>query len=110
MRELSLGAVNPTEVLRVWWQEVSVGLINGLVLGVLIGLVGRKRCGRIPVENLGDDLGGGFLVRHHLDRCRCAVERSAARTVPIVPCNRELLLLPRPRTLPSPRFVAGPPR
>lgn len=39
MRELSLGVVNPIEVMRVWWQEVSVGLINGLVLGALIGLV-----------------------------------------------------------------------
>ncbi len=39
MRELSLGVVNPGEVLRVWWQEVSVGLINGLVLGLLIGIV-----------------------------------------------------------------------
>lgn len=38
MRELSLGVVNSTEVLRVWWQEISVGLINGSVLGVLIGL------------------------------------------------------------------------
>ncbi len=38
MRELSIGAVNPGEVMRVWWQEVSVGLINGLVLGVLIGI------------------------------------------------------------------------
>lgn len=39
MRELSLGAVNPVEVMRVWWQEISVGLINGLVLGTLIGIV-----------------------------------------------------------------------
>lgn len=39
MRELSLGVVNPREVLRVWWQEISVGLINGLVLGLLIGAV-----------------------------------------------------------------------
>ncbi len=38
MRELSIGVVNPSEVLRVWWQEVSVGIINGLVLGLLIGL------------------------------------------------------------------------
>ncbi len=38
MRELSIGTVRPTEVLRVWWQEVSVGLINGLVLGILIGV------------------------------------------------------------------------
>ena len=39
MRELSLGVVKPSEVLRVWWQEISVGLINGLVLGLLIGFV-----------------------------------------------------------------------
>jgi magnesium transporter len=37
MRELSIGAVKPVEVLRVWWQEINVGLINGLVLGILIG-------------------------------------------------------------------------
>jgi magnesium transporter len=39
MRELSLGLVRPTEMIRVWWQEVSVGLINGAALGVLVGLV-----------------------------------------------------------------------
>lgn len=38
MRELSIGVVEPREVFRVWWQEASVGLINGLVLGLLIGL------------------------------------------------------------------------
>jgi len=38
MRELSIGVVAPREVFRVWWQEASVGLINGLVLGLLIGL------------------------------------------------------------------------
>jgi magnesium transporter len=37
MRELSIGAVKPKEVLRVWWQEMNVGLINGLILGILIG-------------------------------------------------------------------------
>lgn len=37
LRELSLGVVRPYEVFRVWLQEVSVGLINGLVLGLLIG-------------------------------------------------------------------------
>lgn len=39
MRELSLGLVRPTEMLRVWWQEVSVGLINGSALGVLVAIV-----------------------------------------------------------------------
>ncbi len=37
LRELSLGVVRPFEVARVWMQEISVGLINGLVLGALIG-------------------------------------------------------------------------
>ena len=36
MRELSLGLVNPNEVLRVWLKEISVGLINGFALGILI--------------------------------------------------------------------------
>jgi magnesium transporter len=37
MRELSLGIVKPGEAFRVWFQEIKVGLINGLVLGILIG-------------------------------------------------------------------------
>jgi len=39
MRELSLGLVRPIDALRVWYKEVSIGVINGAVLGVLIGLV-----------------------------------------------------------------------
>ncbi|MCZ4280619.1 magnesium transporter [Kiloniella laminariae] len=39
MRELSLGLVRPVDALRVWLKEVSVGVINGLVLGLLIGVV-----------------------------------------------------------------------
>ena len=39
MRELSIGLVKPYEVARVWLKEISVGLINGVALGVLIGLV-----------------------------------------------------------------------
>jgi magnesium transporter len=39
MRELSLGLVRPKEVMRVWLKEVSVGLINGVILGMLLGLV-----------------------------------------------------------------------
>jgi magnesium transporter len=39
MRELSLGTVKPGEVFRVWLQEISVGLINGVVLGLLIAIV-----------------------------------------------------------------------
>ncbi len=39
MRELSLGLVRPLDAFRVWLKEVSVGLINGIALGILIGLV-----------------------------------------------------------------------
>ena len=39
MRELSLGLVRPSELMRVWLKEVSVGLINGLALGLLIAAV-----------------------------------------------------------------------
>jgi magnesium transporter len=39
MRELTLGIVRPRDVFRVWWQEVSVGLMNGAALGVLLGIV-----------------------------------------------------------------------
>ncbi len=38
MRELTLGAAEPRDVLRVWRKELSVGLINGLALGTLLGL------------------------------------------------------------------------
>ncbi|TWT47425.1 magnesium transporter [Botrimarina hoheduenensis] len=40
MRELSLGLIEPFELLRVWLKEASVGLINGVALGGLIGVVG----------------------------------------------------------------------
>jgi len=39
MRELSLGLVRPKDAMRVWVKEVSVGVINGVVLGILIGIV-----------------------------------------------------------------------
>ncbi|MFG0267365.1 MAG: magnesium transporter [Rhodopirellula sp. JB055] len=39
MRELSLGLVRPAEMFRVWLQEMSVGLINGTVLGMLVAIV-----------------------------------------------------------------------
>jgi len=39
MRELSLGLVRPSELFWVLIKEVKVGLINGLVLGIMIGVV-----------------------------------------------------------------------
>jgi magnesium transporter len=39
MRELSLGVIQPKDAMRVWLKEISVGVINGLCLGVLIAIV-----------------------------------------------------------------------
>lgn len=40
MRELTLGVIRPREFWRVLRKEAAIGLINGVVLGVLLGLVG----------------------------------------------------------------------
>ena len=39
MRELTLGLIRHTELLRVLLKEVSLGILNGLALGVLLGFV-----------------------------------------------------------------------
>ncbi|MGD8341066.1 MAG: magnesium transporter, partial [Gammaproteobacteria bacterium] len=39
MRELTLGIIKPRDLLRVWWQEASVGLLNGVALGLLLSMV-----------------------------------------------------------------------
>jgi len=39
MRELALGLVRPSDIFHVLRKELSVGIINGIVLGSLIGLV-----------------------------------------------------------------------
>tara|TARA_R110002049_G_scaffold47902_1_gene138418 strand:- start:127638 stop:129044 length:1407 start_codon:yes stop_codon:yes gene_type:complete len=39
MRELSLGLVRPTEIMRVWMKELSAGLLNGGILGLLVAFV-----------------------------------------------------------------------
>ncbi len=39
MRELALGIVQPKDALRVWRKEITIGAINGIALGILIGLV-----------------------------------------------------------------------
>lgn len=39
MRELALELVSPKEFMRVFIKESSVGLINGIVLGILIGMI-----------------------------------------------------------------------
>lgn len=59
MRELSLGLVHPSELFRVWFQEVIVGLINGLVLGGLIAGVAILWVGK-PM--LGAVVGGAMAI------------------------------------------------
>lgn len=59
MRELSLGLVRPNEVIRVWLQEISVGIINGIVLGFLIGLAAFLWKGNIY---LGMVVGGALAL------------------------------------------------
>jgi magnesium transporter len=39
MRELTLGIIRPRDFFRVWWQEVSVGLLNGIALGLLLAII-----------------------------------------------------------------------
>jgi magnesium transporter len=39
LRELTLGIIKPYEVWRVFRKEATVGIINGIVLGILLGLV-----------------------------------------------------------------------
>lgn len=39
MRELTLGVTRPRDIFRVLLKEASVGIINGIVLGILIGTV-----------------------------------------------------------------------
>ena len=39
MRELTLGVARPSDIYRVIFKEASVGIINGIVLGLIIGLV-----------------------------------------------------------------------
>ena len=51
MRELTLGAASPRDVMRVWGKEVSVGLLNGIALGSLLGLAAWAWKG-IPVLGL----------------------------------------------------------
>jgi magnesium transporter len=59
IRELSLGITKPFEVLRVWLQEVKVGLINGVVLGTLLAIVATLWKG---IPWLGAVVGGALAL------------------------------------------------
>ena len=74
MRELSLGIVKPFEVFRVWLQEVSIGLINGLALGILIGLAAYLWKGNFY---LGLVVGGALTIN-------TVVAVSLGGTIPLI--------------------------
>jgi magnesium transporter len=59
MRELTLGAAEPRDVARVWRKEATVGVINGIALGLLLGLAAWAWKGN-PV--LGLVVGGALAL------------------------------------------------
>jgi len=61
MRELTLGMIKPNEVMRVWMKELSVGLVNGLILGTLVGLLALLWKGNIW---LGLVAGGALAINN----------------------------------------------
>jgi len=38
LREVTLGIIRPGDIFRVWIKEAAVGMINGIALGILIGI------------------------------------------------------------------------
>lgn len=66
IRELTLGLVRPTEMARVLFKEMALGLINGLALGILIALVAYLWKGN---PWLGLVVGGALMVNTTVAVC-----------------------------------------
>lgn len=66
IRELTLGLVRPQDVFRVFFKEVVVGVMNGLVLGILLGGVAWVWQGNIY---LGLVVGSALMVNTLLAVC-----------------------------------------
>jgi magnesium transporter len=63
LRELSLGLLRPGEILRVAFKESTLGLINGIVLGILLGAVAYLWKGNLFLSFvIGAALAGNTLV------------------------------------------------
>ncbi|HWB20594.1 MAG TPA: magnesium transporter, partial [Phycisphaerales bacterium] len=39
LRELTIGVIRPRDLMRVWSKEVSIGIINGIAVGILLAFV-----------------------------------------------------------------------
>lgn len=59
MRELSLGVTRPADLVRVLGKELGVGVINGLALGLLIGVVAFVWKGNVW---LGGVVGAALMI------------------------------------------------
>ncbi len=74
MRELALGIVKPLDVVRVWLQELYVGIVNGIALGLLLALAAWAWKGN---PFLGLVVGAALA-------CNTVVSVSIGGTVPLV--------------------------
>ena len=74
MRELTLGAANTGDVMRVWRKEAIVGIINGIALGALLGIAAWAWKGN-PV--LGLVVGGALAAN-------TVIAVSIGGTVPLI--------------------------
>lgn len=74
MRELTLGAAVPKDVFRVWRKEAVVGVINGLALGILLGVAAWAWKGN---PTLGLVVGGALAAN-------TVVAVSIGGTVPLI--------------------------
>ena len=80
MRELTLGAAVPKDVFRVWRKEAAVGIINGLALGLLLGVAAWAWKDNVV---LGLVVGGALAVN-------TVVAVSIGGTVPLILRRLEL--------------------
>ncbi len=63
MRELTLGVTRPRDIFRVLFKECSVGIINGIILGILIGGVAFLWQGNIALSLVvGSALAANTLI------------------------------------------------
>ena len=74
LRELALGIIKPIDAGMVWLKEVSVGLINGLTLGLLLGVAAWAWKGNAA---LGLVVGGALALN-------TVIAVSIGGTVPLV--------------------------